>query len=67
MSGVFLFPAPEMTEADAVISLCAIHEDKFAYSLMNGEVGVYRGSERFWRVKVGREGGTFWFCVHVLS
>ena len=42
----------ELTESDVVISLCSLREDKFAYSLINGEVGVYGGSERFWRIKV---------------
>ncbi len=42
----------ELTESDAVISLCSLRGNNYAYSLINGEVGVYGGSERFWRIKV---------------
>jgi hypothetical protein len=47
----------EITESDVVIALCPIEGDKFAYSLINGEVGVYGGGHRLWRTKVRvREG-----------
>lgn len=43
----------EISESDVVISLCPIKENKFAYSLINGEVGVYAGRNgRLWRIKV---------------
>ncbi len=47
---------PEMTEADAVMSLCHVEGNKFAYALANGIVGLYGGHERLWRIKVAREG-----------
>ena len=41
-----------MTEAEAVTSLCHVEDNRFAYALANGIVGVYGGQERFWRIKV---------------
>lgn len=42
----------EITEADRVLFLKALHNDFFAYGLANGTVGVYSGPKaRAWRVK----------------
>ena len=42
----------EITEADRVIFLRALHNDFFSYALANGTVGVYSGPKaRAWRVK----------------
>lgn len=42
----------EIPESDVVISLCSVGQEKFAYSLINGEVGVYgAGGKRLWRTK----------------
>ena len=41
----------EMTEADVITSLCPILDNKFAYSLINGVVGMYGESERIWTSK----------------
>lgn len=54
----------EISESDVVISLCALQEGKFAYSLINGEVGVYGGSgERLWRIKSKNQP----MCVHAFD
>lgn len=42
----------EITETEAVTALCPITEDCFAYALANGTIGVYKGTERIWRIKV---------------
>ncbi|XP_077978024.1 BBSome complex member BBS2-like isoform X2 [Glandiceps talaboti] len=42
----------EMTETEAITSLCAMTNSRFGYSLANGTVGVYDRSSRFWRIKV---------------
>ncbi|CAN7984638.1 unnamed protein product, partial [Ixodes hexagonus] len=41
----------EITETDAISALCPITEDCFAYALTNGTIGVYKGTERIWRIK----------------
>lgn len=41
----------EMSEAEAVMSLCPIGVGQFGYSLANGIVGVYSGEQRMWRIK----------------
>ncbi|XP_023240900.1 Bardet-Biedl syndrome 2 protein homolog [Centruroides sculpturatus] len=41
----------EMTETEAVTGLCPILGDYFGYALANGTVGVYKGTERSWRIK----------------
>lgn len=43
---------PEFSEADVVTSLCAVRDDQFSYALASGIVGMYKGTERVWRVKV---------------
>jgi Bardet-Biedl syndrome 2 protein len=45
--------ASNITEVDKIVELSAIEgSDRFAYSLVNGSVGVYGGlSSRVWRVK----------------
>ena len=35
-----------------MVSLCRVAKDRFGYALANGIVGLYGGSERFWRIKV---------------
>ena len=47
-----VFRILEMTEAEAVMSLCPIGVGQFGYSLANGIVGVYSGEQRMWRIKV---------------
>jgi len=42
----------EMTETDAISSLCSMDGSRFGYALANGTVGVYDGSHRKWRIKV---------------
>ena len=41
----------EITEADKINLLCPVFKDKFGYGLVNGTVGVYKGTKRLWRVK----------------
>ena len=41
----------EFSEADVVTSLCAVKDDQFSYALASGIVGMYKGTERVWRVK----------------
>lgn len=43
----------EMTETEAVVGLCQISPEIFAYALANGTIGVYQaGGSRLWRIKV---------------
>jgi hypothetical protein len=42
----------ETSESDAIVALCAIEGNKFAYALSNGTLGVYAGMQRLWRIKV---------------
>lgn len=42
----------ELTETEAITSLAAFKNNKFAYALANGTVGVYDKLHRAWRVKV---------------
>lgn len=42
----------EMTETEAVTGLCKVMGQHFGYALANGTVGVYKGLERLWRIKV---------------
>lgn len=42
----------EITETEAITALCPLTQDCFAYALANGTIGVYRGTERLWRIKV---------------
>ena len=46
------FFSSELSEVEAVTSLCSISGNRFSYALANGIVGVYGGYERFWRIKV---------------
>ncbi|XP_006811161.1 BBSome complex member BBS2-like [Saccoglossus kowalevskii] len=41
----------EMTETEAITSLCAMENSRFGYSLANGTVGVYDRTSRYWRIK----------------
>ncbi|EDO39492.1 predicted protein [Nematostella vectensis] len=41
----------EMTETEAVTSLCPLRGSKFGYALSNGTVGVYDRTARYWRIK----------------
>lgn len=41
-----------MTETEAVTGLCKVMGQHFGYALANGTVGVYKGLERAWRIKV---------------
>lgn len=42
----------EMTETEAVTGLCKVMGQHFGYALANGTVGVYKGLDRSWRIKV---------------
>lgn len=41
----------EMTETEAITSLCTMSNSRFGYALANGTVGVYDKSSRYWRIK----------------
>ncbi|XP_064634179.1 Bardet-Biedl syndrome 2 protein homolog [Lineus longissimus] len=41
----------EMTETEAITSLCLMQGSRFGYALANGTVGVYDGTARYWRIK----------------
>ncbi|CAC5425613.1 BBS2 [Mytilus coruscus] len=41
----------EMTETEAITSLCPMMDSRFGYALANGTVGVYDRSARYWRIK----------------
>ncbi|KAL3244995.1 hypothetical protein MRX96_018391 [Rhipicephalus microplus] len=41
----------EIGESEAVTALCPLTLDCFAYALANGTIGVYRATERLWRIK----------------
>ncbi|XP_072026618.1 BBSome complex member BBS2-like [Amphiura filiformis] len=41
----------EMTETEAITSLCTMNNSRFGYALANGTVGVYDKSARYWRIK----------------
>lgn len=42
----------EQTETEVVTGLAALPENRFAYTVSNGTVGVYEQDVRLWRVKV---------------
>lgn len=42
----------EHVETEVVTNLVALPENRFAYSVSNGTVGVYEQDVRLWRVKV---------------
>ena len=48
----------EVTETEVVTGLTVLPENKFAYSVSNGTIGVYEQDVRLWRVKVS-EGNEF--------
>ncbi|KAL1437784.1 hypothetical protein MTO96_048633 [Rhipicephalus appendiculatus] len=41
----------EIGESEAVTALCPLTHECFAYALANGTIGVYRATERLWRIK----------------
>lgn len=41
----------EMSETEAVMSLCQLNGTQFGYALANGSVGVYNKGIRLWRIK----------------
>jgi Bardet-Biedl syndrome 2 protein len=41
----------EMTETEAITSLCLMQGSRFGYALANGTVGVYDRTARYWRIK----------------
>ncbi|XP_076471664.1 BBSome complex member BBS2-like [Babylonia areolata] len=41
----------EMTETEAITSLCKMQDSHFGYALANGTVGVYDRATRYWRIK----------------
>ncbi|VDM97509.1 unnamed protein product [Thelazia callipaeda] len=45
----------EMTETDAVINLHDFGNGMFAYALLNGTLGMYKGNTRLWRIKSQNE------------
>lgn len=42
----------EIAENEAITALCPLTHECFAYALANGTIGVYRATERLWRIKV---------------
>lgn len=42
----------EHSETEVVTGLVALPENRFAYSVSNGTVGIYEQDIRLWRVKV---------------
>lgn len=48
----------ELTETEVVTGLTVLPENKFAYSVSNGTIGVYEQDVRLWRVKVSEEYGS---------
>lgn len=42
----------ELSEDDAITSLCSLGRGRYGYALLNGIVGVYSGETRLWRSKV---------------
>lgn len=42
----------EQVETEVVTGLAVLPENRFAYSVSNGTVGVYEQDMRLWRVKV---------------
>lgn len=42
----------ELAETEIVTHLTVLPENRFAYSVSNGTVGVYEKDVRLWRVKV---------------
>lgn len=42
----------EHAETEIVTGLAALPENRFAYSVSNGTVGIYEQDVRLWRVKV---------------
>lgn len=42
----------EHTETEIVTGLMCLPDNKFAYSVSNGTIGVYEQDVRLWRVKV---------------
>lgn len=45
----------ELTETEVVTGLVALPENRFAYSVSNGTIGVYEQDVRLWRVKVRKK------------
>ncbi|XP_072141745.1 BBSome complex member BBS2-like isoform X8 [Dermacentor andersoni] len=41
----------EIAENEAITALCPLTHECFAYALANGTIGVYRATERLWRIK----------------
>ncbi|XP_041369340.1 Bardet-Biedl syndrome 2 protein homolog [Gigantopelta aegis] len=41
----------EITETEAITSLCPMRNTRFGYALANGTVGVYDRTSRYWRIK----------------
>ena len=50
----------EMSETEAITSLCPMQGSRFGYALSNGTVGVYEKIARWWRIKVCK---TFLFII----
>lgn len=45
----------EHAETEVVTGLVALPENRFAYSVSNGTVGIYEQDVRLWRVKVNNK------------
>lgn len=42
----------ELSETEILIGLAMMQEQRFAYGLSNGTIGIYEEGIRLWRVKV---------------
>lgn len=54
----------EHNETEVVTSLIPLAENRYAYSVSNGTVGVYENSLRLWRIKVNYING-FYLYMYV--
>lgn len=52
----------ELTQTEAVVSLCALGPKLFAFGLDSGAVGVYRAQKLLWKIKVVYTVVTVFFC-----
>lgn len=45
----------EHTETEIVTGLAVLPDNRFAYTVSNGTIGVYEQDVRLWRVKVSKD------------
>lgn len=53
----------EHVETEVVTGLVVLPENRFAYSISNGTVGVYEQDVRLWRVKVQKFANFIQFSI----